>query len=134
MLKVVLERPRGRRKALGLRFLFQNRPFSGTMSALGDFQNGLFRVDVPNALNADSHARTGKLALEGRRAVETPNFLAITSRGAVPHITPDVLLEHTGIGGVHMALEDCEFSLLWHTSVHACFPHPSYVQLITVQL
>ena len=127
MLKVVLKSPCCRRKVLGLGFSFQNRHFSGTMSALGDFQNGVFRVGTPNALHTESHARTGTLALEGRRAVETPNFLAITSRGAVPHVTPDVLLQHTGIGGVHMALEDCEFDVSWHTSAHACFPLPSYV-------
>jgi Queuine tRNA-ribosyltransferase len=111
MLRLVLESPCGQRKVFGLRFSFQNRHFSGTMSVLGDIQNELFKVDPPNALNTESYARTGTLALRRRRVVETPNFLAITSRGSVPHITPDVLLEHTGIGGVHMALEDCEFDV-----------------------
>ena len=53
--------------------------------------------------------RLGLLAVLGRKHLETPNFVAITSRGAVPHITPDLISSQTNIGGVHMALEDCEF-------------------------
>jgi queuine tRNA-ribosyltransferase len=53
--------------------------------------------------------RLGRLRVEGRRELETPNFLAITSRGVVPHMTPDVVAGSTDIRGVHMALEDCKF-------------------------
>jgi len=125
MLRLLLKSPCGQRKAFGLRFSFQNRHFSGTMSLPGDIRNGVFKVDPLNSLNTESCVRTGTLALQGRRAVETPNFLAITSRGSVPHITPDVLLEHTGIGGVHIALEDCEFDVSRHTSIHTGFPCPA---------
>ncbi|KAM7196496.1 tRNA-guanine(15) transglycosylase-like protein [Naviculisporaceae sp. PSN 640] len=52
-------------------------------------------------------ARLGKLALAGRKTViDTPNFLASTSRGVVPHITPDNVKNHLHTGGVYMALED----------------------------
>lgn len=51
--------------------------------------------------------RLGRLSIHGRRDVETPNFFAVTSRGVLPHLTPDVVAAHTNIGGVHMALEDC---------------------------
>ncbi|KAF8851232.1 putative Queuine tRNA-ribosyltransferase-like protein [Acephala macrosclerotiorum] len=50
--------------------------------------------------------RLGRLAISGRRDLETPNFFAITSRGAAPHMTPDIIASHTQFGGVHMALED----------------------------
>jgi queuine tRNA-ribosyltransferase subunit QTRTD1 len=51
--------------------------------------------------------RLGRLSIPGRRNLETPNFFAVTSRGVIPHLTPDVIAEHTRIGGVHFALEDC---------------------------
>ncbi|KAM3074817.1 hypothetical protein ACMFMG_008230 [Clarireedia jacksonii] len=53
-----------------------------------------------------SGVRLGTLAVEGRKALETPNFIAVTSRGVVPHMTPDVIAAHAKLGGVHMALED----------------------------
>ncbi len=55
--------------------------------------------------------RLGRLSIPGRRDLETPNFFAITSRGVVPHLTPDVIASHTKIGGVHIALEDCEYEI-----------------------
>ncbi|KAK4211663.1 tRNA-guanine(15) transglycosylase-like protein [Rhypophila decipiens] len=52
-------------------------------------------------------ARLGKLALAGRKTViDTPNFFAGTSRGVVPHITPDNVSKHLHAGGAYMALED----------------------------
>ncbi len=52
--------------------------------------------------------RLGRLKMAGRKDLETPNFFAISSRGVIPHVAPDVVSAHTRIGGVHMALEDCE--------------------------
>jgi queuine tRNA-ribosyltransferase subunit QTRTD1 len=52
--------------------------------------------------------RLGRLALVGRKELKTPNFIAVGSRGVVPHMTPDVILSSSEIGGVHMALEDCK--------------------------
>jgi queuine tRNA-ribosyltransferase len=51
--------------------------------------------------------RLGKLAVGGRKEIETPNFFAVSSRGVIPHMTPDVIRASSQIGGVHMALEDC---------------------------
>jgi hypothetical protein len=109
MLKVVLEIPYGRRKTHTLLFSFQMRRFSYAMSPHDELQHGFFTVNIRDTITTDDNARTGTLILKGRTGIETPNFLAIASRGVVPHITPDVILEHTAIGGVHMALEDCEF-------------------------
>jgi queuine tRNA-ribosyltransferase len=55
--------------------------------------------------------RLGRLAVKGHQELETPNFLAVGSRGVVPHLAPDVISAHTKFGGVHMALEDCKFHL-----------------------
>lgn len=52
--------------------------------------------------------RLGRLIVSQRNTVDTPNFLAITSRGVIPHITPDVIQEHLKLSGVHFALEDCK--------------------------
>ncbi len=53
--------------------------------------------------------RLGCLRLAGRQVLETPHFLAITSRGVVPHITQDSFAGATGISGVYVPLEDCTF-------------------------
>lgn len=58
-----------------------------------------------------SAARLGKMSLPGKKAIETPTFFAVTSRGAVPHLTPDNLKRHTSVSGVYMALEDCRSNL-----------------------
>ncbi|OAA64511.1 tRNA-guanine transglycosylase family protein [Niveomyces insectorum RCEF 264] len=51
-------------------------------------------------------ARLGSLALPGRRPVATPNFLAVASRGVVPHVTPDNATRYNVFDGAYMALED----------------------------
>lgn len=54
--------------------------------------------------------RLGKLIVSERKELETPNFFAITSRGVIPHMTPDVIASQSGLGGVHIAIEDCELA------------------------
>jgi len=91
-----------------LRFLVQTRRFSRTMSPHKESHHVFFTVNASGVITAESNARAGKLTLKGRKGLHTPNFLGICSRGAIPHVTPDVLSEHTEVEGVHMALEDCE--------------------------
>ncbi|EGX52669.1 hypothetical protein AOL_s00007g452 [Orbilia oligospora ATCC 24927] len=55
---------------------------------------------------ATTAARTGVLNLSKGFTVQTPNFLAPTSRGVVPHISPDNFERNTGVEGVFVALED----------------------------
>ncbi|KAE8150111.1 tRNA-guanine(15) transglycosylase-like protein [Aspergillus avenaceus] len=50
--------------------------------------------------------RLGKLAIAGRKAISTPHYIPLTSRGAVPHIAQDVVREHVSIGGLYFGLED----------------------------
>ena len=59
--------------------------------------------------------RLGRLLVHGRKELETPDFIAVASRGVIPHVTPDVIA-NTQIGGIHMALEDCK-SVLCHLLV-----------------
>ena len=58
---------------------------------------------------SEGRPRLGRLNVQGRRTLETPGFLAVGSRGVVPHISPDVIASQTDIGGIHLALEDCKF-------------------------
>jgi queuine tRNA-ribosyltransferase len=58
---------------------------------------------------AGAGARLGRLTFSGSRTVDTPNFFAITSRGAVPHVTPDNLLHNVPVQGIYVALEDCKY-------------------------
>lgn len=50
--------------------------------------------------------RVGQMTLPKRGCIDTPNFFALASRGAVPHMTPDVISKHTELNGSYMALED----------------------------
>ena len=53
--------------------------------------------------------RLGRLALQGRRVIETPSHVSITSRGVVPHLSPDNLRSKITLNGVYLALEDCMY-------------------------
>lgn len=68
------------------------------------------RFDVLKAVTGDgATARLGRLALPCRDAVDTPNFFAVASRGAVPHLTPDNIAKYGRFPGVYMAMEDRGF-------------------------
>ena len=59
--------------------------------------------------NAVEHGpRVGVLSADGRLPIDTPHYLLVSSRGAVPHISQDNLRRHTSVGGIYTALEDCE--------------------------
>ena len=52
--------------------------------------------------------RLGHLLSHGRAPINTPHYVAATSRGAIPHLSHDVLTKHTDISATYMGLEDCE--------------------------
>lgn len=54
--------------------------------------------------------RLGRLSIAGRRTIETPHFLGITSRGVIPHVTQDTFARDTNINGVYVPLEDCRLT------------------------
>ncbi|EGS17345.1 queuine tRNA-ribosyltransferase-like protein [Thermochaetoides thermophila DSM 1495] len=64
------------------------------------------RFDILKAALCDGTTRLGRLSFAGRATVETPTYIAVTSRGAIPHLTPDNVSKHMNVGGVYMALED----------------------------
>lgn len=85
----------------GLALSMSERPTNGT----GQEWNRMFTLSTAIRTNG---ARIGELLLPGRNAISTPHYIAVTSRGAVPHIAQDVFTDSTAIKGVHMALEDCK--------------------------
>ena len=58
-----------------------------------------------------TEARLGRLHFRNRTPIDTPNYIGISSRGAVPHLTQDMMRDHTSIKGLYAALEDCEYSM-----------------------
>lgn len=65
-----------------------------------------FDILKPAAAGDGVAARLGRLTLPQRQAIETPNFFAVTSRGVVPHLTPDTIARYGRFPGVYMAVED----------------------------
>lgn len=63
-------------------------------------------INNPSEASSGAKARTGKLELPGRQPIQTPNFLANTSRGVIPHISPDAILPQAPVPGVFTAIED----------------------------
>lgn len=54
--------------------------------------------------------RLGTMSKRGRSTIQTPHYFALSSRGAVPHISQDMMRDHTATMGIYSALEDCELS------------------------
>ncbi|KAI8630300.1 tRNA-guanine transglycosylase [Xylariaceae sp. FL1651] len=65
----------------------------------------IFKI-LKGVVNDGTGARLGTLSLPKRRSIDTPNFVGLTARGAVPHLTPDNAARRTELGGVYIALED----------------------------
>lgn len=54
--------------------------------------------------------RLGRLSLAGRKSIATPGFIGNTSRGVIPHISPDTYRKSIDLNGVYIAIEDCKIS------------------------
>ncbi|KAI9891252.1 MAG: hypothetical protein M1814_002942 [Vezdaea aestivalis] len=51
--------------------------------------------------------RRGTFHIPHRTPLETPTFIPLTSRGTIPHLSPDMVQEHTRSYSAQIALEDC---------------------------
>lgn len=92
---------------LSLTFLlFHTSSTMGTQTEMLNF--ALLNPATPSILSP----RLGRLAI-GTKALNTPHYIPLTSRGAVPHLSHDVVRDHTSIGSIYLGLEDC---------THALFP------------
>ncbi|KAI5799253.1 tRNA-guanine transglycosylase family protein [Peziza echinospora] len=61
---------------------------------------------LPLAVTKESGPRLGRMVVNTSYSLDTPTFIAPTSRGTVPHLSHDTLRTHTPIKGVYVALED----------------------------
>lgn len=71
----------------------------------------MFQILKSAAAGDGGAARLGRLAVVNRRVMETPNYIGVTSRGAIPHLTPDNVTKHTTFDAAYMAVEDCRLCL-----------------------
>src|SRR5690625_173250 len=67
----------------------------------------MLSFNVLNSAPSVLAPRLGRLSLEGRKALQTPCYVPLTSRGTLPHITHDMMRDHTSIGSLYVGLEDC---------------------------
>ena len=67
-----------------------------------------FSIESRSLVSGDNELRLGTLSCHRRVAIKTPHYVAITSRGAVPHLSQDMMRDNTAIKGIYVALEDCE--------------------------
>ena len=65
-----------------------------------------FELQSPNP--GPNQPRIGHLSFQDRVPIETPHYVAVSSRGAVPHLSQDMMRGHTRINAMYAALEDCE--------------------------
>jgi queuine tRNA-ribosyltransferase subunit QTRTD1 len=72
-------------------------------------QDDVDMFTIVKATSATLSPRLGRLSLPSRNAIETPHYLALTSRGVLPHLSQDNFAQLTSISGVYAALEDCRF-------------------------
>lgn len=56
----------------------------------------------------EDEPRLGRLSFQDRVPMNTPHYVAVSSRGAVPHLSQDMMRANTNIGAMYTALEDCE--------------------------
>lgn len=74
---------------------------AGHSSELVSFQLSRLQSD-------EDGPRIGRLIFQGRDPIDTPHYVAISSRGAVPHLSQDMMRENTSIRALYTAVEDCE--------------------------
>ncbi|KAL9059426.1 MAG: hypothetical protein Q9206_001475 [Seirophora lacunosa] len=80
------------------------------MAAKNTYASTTLRFDLSEVSSSGCVLRRGRLSLQGREPIDTPHYLPPSSRGCVPHITQDTARSNTGIKGIYVALEDCEWS------------------------
>lgn len=67
-----------------------------------------FQLAIPPSESDKDEARVGHLTFQGRNPIKTPHYVAVSSRGAVPHLSQDMTRDNTSIRALYTAVEDCE--------------------------
>lgn len=66
-------------------------------------------------------SRRGNVHFPGRKTIQTPHYLALSSRGIVSHLSQDMMREHTSVTGLYTALEDLRYR-------ESSIPSSSYIR------
>ncbi|PGH27149.1 hypothetical protein AJ80_01105 [Polytolypa hystricis UAMH7299] len=74
--------------------------------SLAELPDEMFSFTLLNATPAVLAPRLGRLAIAGRKIIQTPAYVGIMSRGALPHITQDMMETNMSVGGLYAGLED----------------------------
>jgi hypothetical protein len=69
----------------------------------------MFNFSLLGSAAAVLAPRLGRLSIAGRKPISTPNYVPLTSRGAVPHLSHDVMRDNTSISSLFIGLEDCTY-------------------------
>lgn len=88
--------------------VLQNQQLLIQTQSWDTFTTTSMSIFTTTKVTQDVGARLGRLTMPSRTALDTPHYVALTSRGVVPHLTPDNTLSETHINGVYVALEDCK--------------------------
>jgi len=83
----------------------------GTMDPLeadspARLSDAMLKFVLEHAASSETAARLGQLTAWGRPTINTPHYIAPTSRGVIPHLSHDNLQKHTRISAVYVPLED----------------------------
>lgn len=71
-------------------------------------QSPMLKFSLSRVESSNSGPRLGQLLRGGRKTIQTPHYVATTSRGVLPHISHDVLAKNTTISSMYFGIEDCK--------------------------
>lgn len=77
-------------------------------SSMAGHTSKLVSFQLSRAQSDKDEPRVGRLIFQGRNPIDTPHYVAVSSRGAVPHLSQDMMRDNTSIRGLYTAIEDCE--------------------------
>lgn len=80
----------------------------GCEHATGATSTRPLSFNLEEAIAEGSEARVGTISVHRRSPIQSPHYLALSSRGAVPHVSQDMMRDNTALMGVYVGLEDCE--------------------------
>ena len=86
---------------------------SGTFTAaklhsMAGHSSKILSFQLSNLQSDKDQPRLGRLSFNRRNPIDTPHYIAVTSRGAVPHLSQDMARDNTSIRAFYAAVEDCE--------------------------
>ena len=79
--------------------------------SMAEHSSKLVSFQLSRSHSIKDEPRLGCLTFQGRNPIQTPHYVAVSSRGAVPHLSQDMTRDSTSIRAIYTAVEDCELLL-----------------------